>query len=188
MRIGKTLYVTTRSEWRKWLTKHHKTESEIWLLFYKKDTGKPRIPYTDAVEEALCFGWIDSIQKGVDKKSSAQRFSPRKPMSVLSETNKERIRRLIAEGRMTQVGLDAVAHAFDPIKDRNHSFRIAADILQALKQDREVWRNFKQFPKSYQTIRVAWIETARKRPAEFAKRLRYFQKMTKANKRFGMVQ
>ena len=188
MKLGKTLYVTNRQDWRKWLAKHHKTEPEIWLLYYKIDSGKPRIPYNDAVEEALCYGWIDSTVKGIDKHSFAQRFSPRRSTSILSETNKERIRRLIAEGKMTQAGLDAIAHVFDQKKDTTKRFVIPPDILRSLKADKETWANFQKFPSSYQRIRVAWIDDSRVRPDEFAKRLRYFLKMTKQNKRFGMVQ
>ena len=78
MQITKTLYVIERYEWRAWLAKHHDTEKDIWLIYYKKQSGEPRIPYNDAVEEALCFGWIDSTVKGIDENKYAQRFSPRK--------------------------------------------------------------------------------------------------------------
>jgi uncharacterized protein YdeI (YjbR/CyaY-like superfamily) len=112
MEIGKTLYVTTREEWRAWLQKHHATEKDIWLVYYRKDSGKPRISYDDAVEEALCYGWIDSIEKRMDTERFAQRFSPRKPTSNLSQSNKERIIRLISQKKMRKAGLDAVAHVF----------------------------------------------------------------------------
>jgi len=142
------------------------------------------MPYNDAVEEALCYGWIDSILKRIDEKIFAQRFSPRRPDSVLSELNKERIRRLIANKRMTSKGLDAVSHAFD----KNQKFTIASDILKTLKQDKEVWKNFQRFSLSYKRIRINWIEDARTRPDFFKKRLNYFLKMTAKNKKFGMVQ
>ena len=105
MKITKTLHVTNRKDWRKWLREHYKTEKEIWLVYYKKATGKPRIEYNDAVEEALCFGWIDSTEKSMDAERYATRFSPRRPRSNWTETNKERARRLIAEGKMTEAGL-----------------------------------------------------------------------------------
>ena len=99
MELGETLYVTTRTEWRSWLQEHHTTEREIWLVYYKKHTAKPRIPYNDAVEEALCYGWIDSTVKKLDDDRFAQRFTPRKhgSNSKLSEMNKERIRQLITQ-------------------------------------------------------------------------------------------
>src|SRR2546430_8183879 len=108
MEIGTTLYVKGRREWRAWLARHHQTASEIWLIYYKKHTGKPRIPYDDAVEEALCYGWIDSIVMRVDEERTAQRFSPRRPKSFLSETNKERARRLIKAKKMTRFGLTKI--------------------------------------------------------------------------------
>ena len=104
MKISKTLYVTDRADWRAWLERHHKSESEVWLIYYKKQTGLPRIPYDDAVEEALCFGWIDSIVKRIDDEKFAQRFTPRKAKSNWSELNRERVKKLIKEGRMTEAG------------------------------------------------------------------------------------
>ena len=108
MEIGETLYVTTRDDLRKWLEKNHKTKKEIWLIQYKKATKKPSINYVEAVEEALCFGWIDGLEKGMDTERYALRFSPRRPKSNWTETNKERVRRLLAEGRMTEAGLAAL--------------------------------------------------------------------------------
>src|SRR6266508_6194031 len=100
MNITKTLHVTNRRDWRKWLHDHYKTEKEIWLVYYKKETGKPRILYNDAVEEALCFGWIDSIVKTLDEKRTAQRFSPRKPKSKYSAANQERLRMLTKQRKV----------------------------------------------------------------------------------------
>jgi uncharacterized protein YdeI (YjbR/CyaY-like superfamily) len=179
MNIGKTLYVKTRSEWRTWLEKNYDREKDIWLIYYRKASGKPRIAYNEAVEEALCFGWIDSIVKKVDEDSFAQRFSPRRPKSNWSILNLERMKRLIKDGLMTPVGL-----TYYPGETE---FTIAADILKELKSDKEVWKNFQKFDKSYQVIRIGFIEGARTRPEEFQKRLRYFLKMTKQNKSFGMV-
>ena len=184
MNLGKTLYVTDRRQWRSWLARNHDREKEVWLVYYRKSSGRPRIPYNDAVEEALCYGWIDSILKRVDDLRFAQRFTPRRPKSVLSELNKERIRRLIAGKRMTSKGLVAVSHAFD----EGQRFTVAPDILKILKRDREVWKNFRKFPGSYRRIRINWIEDSRSRPDFFKRRLSYFLRMTAKNKRFGMVQ
>jgi|SRR5687767_10052077 uncharacterized protein YdeI (YjbR/CyaY-like superfamily) len=104
MDIGETLYVTTGDGFRRWLEKYHQTKKEIWLIQYKKATKKPSISYVDAVEEALCFGWIDGTQKSMDVERYALRFSPRRPKSNWTETNKERARRLIAGGKMTEAG------------------------------------------------------------------------------------
>jgi uncharacterized protein YdeI (YjbR/CyaY-like superfamily) len=100
MNLGKTLYITNRKDWHSWLQKNHNKEKEIWLIYYRKSSNKPRILYNSAVEEALCYGWIDSIIKNIDKEKFAQRFSPRKPKSILSEMNAERIRRLIKQKKM----------------------------------------------------------------------------------------
>jgi uncharacterized protein YdeI (YjbR/CyaY-like superfamily) len=108
--VGKTLYVKNRVEWRRWLEKNHRRAPEIWLIYYRKESGKPRIPYNDAVEEALCFGWIDSILKPMDGSRYAQRFSPRRAKSKLSPMNRERVYRLIDAGQMTPAGLEAIRH------------------------------------------------------------------------------
>src|SRR5687767_550105 len=94
------LYVPTREEWRAWLAEHHATAAEVWLIGYKKQTGKPSVPYDEAVEEALCFGWIDSIRRKLDEERFAQKYSPRRPRSNWTELNLQRARRLQAEGRM----------------------------------------------------------------------------------------
>jgi uncharacterized protein YdeI (YjbR/CyaY-like superfamily) len=190
MRVGQTFYAKNRREWRAWLAKHHKTAPEIWLIYYKKQSGKPRVPYNAAVEEALCYGWIDSTLKPIDAACYAQRFSPRRPTSRLSAMNRERIRRLITAGRMTRAGLERVQHVFDRHADRHHTaaWRVPPDILARLKRDPAVWRQFQRFPGAYQRIRIGWIVAARHRRAVFEQRLRYFLKMTALGKRFGMVQ
>lgn len=105
MEIGETIYVTTSDDFRKWLIKNHKLKKEIWLIQYKKATKKPSIKFHDAVEEAMCFGWTESIGiKGLDAERYVTRYTPRKPKSKWSEKNKDRARRLIAEGKMTAAG------------------------------------------------------------------------------------
>lgn len=104
MEFGETLYVTNRVDFRKWLEENHKSKKEIWLIQYKKAAKKPSINYVEAVEEALCFGWIDNIEKSMDTERYATRFSPRRPKSNWTDTNKERARKLIAEGKMTEAG------------------------------------------------------------------------------------
>ncbi len=188
MEIGEALYFTERTKWRSWLAKNHKKEKEIWLVYYRKSSGKPRLPYNDAVEEALCYGWIDSIQKGIDSEKFAQRFTPRKPNSNLSETNRERIRRLIKEGKMTKAGLEAVSGNFDARKDRIDKWSNAPDILEALKSDELAWKNFQKLPEGYKKVRIGFIESRRRHGDEmFQRSLRHFIKMTARNKRFGMM-
>lgn len=178
MNIGKTLYLTERNEWRSWLKKNHKKEKEIWIIYYRKSTGKKNIAYNDVVEEALCFGWIDSIVKSVDSEKCAQRMSPRRKTSVLSQANKERMRKMIA------AGMQAVAHAFD----ESETFVIAPDVLKAIKANKEAWKHFQNFPESYKRVRIGYLEDQRKHSADaFERSLRNFLKKTEQNKRFGGV-
>jgi uncharacterized protein YdeI (YjbR/CyaY-like superfamily) len=179
MNITKTLHVTNRRDWRKWLREHYKTEKEIWLVYYKKETGKPRILYNDAVEEALCFGWIDSTAKSLDEKRTAQRFSPRKSKSPYSPANKERLRKLLKQHKV----LKEVRETLRDILEEK--FEIPADILEAIKTNKEAWKHFQKFSDAYKRIRIGFIEGARNRPKEFNKRLRYFIMMTEKNKQYG---
>ena len=179
MQITKTLFVTNRKDWRAWLKKNHKTEKEIWLVYPKKATGNPRIEYNDAVEEALCFGWIDSIVKKLDDEHTVQRFSPRKPKAKYSQANVERLRALIAKKKVIKEVVETLGDVL------NEEFVIPPDILKAIKADKEAWKNFQKFSEPYKRIRIAFIDGARKRPAEFQKRLRYFIGMTEKNKMFG---
>jgi len=112
MEIGETLYVTNRDDFRKWLEENHKSKKEIWLIQYKRAAKKPSIDYVEAVEEALCFGWIDGLQKGMDTERYVLRFSPRRPRSNWTETNKERARRLIAQGKMMEAGRASLPEDF----------------------------------------------------------------------------
>jgi len=188
MEIKNKLYVTNRKEWRKWLAKNHKNQKEIWLIYYRKETGKPRIPYDDAVLEALCYGWIDSIVKKIDDERFVQRFSPRKSTSILSQMNKERILELIREKEMTKWGLDAIAHVFNPKTDKDEKFKIPKDILKALRADKDAWKYFQKMPAPYQRIRIAYIESyKRDRVDVYKKSLARFIKMTAQNKRIGFV-
>jgi uncharacterized protein YdeI (YjbR/CyaY-like superfamily) len=104
MDIGTKLYAESTEEWRRWLDAHSATERDIWLVFFKKGTGRQGVTYQEAVEEALCFGWIDGQLKGIDSESYALRFSPRRKRGAWSETNRNLARQLICDGRMTPRG------------------------------------------------------------------------------------
>ena len=179
MEISQTLYVTDPKEWREWLKAHYKTENEIWLVYYKKYTGKPRIIYNDAVEEALCFGWIDSIIKKLDEERTVQRFSPRKPKNGYSQPNIERLRHLVAQGKVIDEFLETLGDVLE------QEFVFPSDILEAIQSDHQAWENYQNYSDTYKRIRVAFIEATRKRPEEFQKRLNYFIKMTRKNKLIG---
>ena len=151
-------------------------------MYAKKQSGKGRIAYNDAVEEALCLGWIDGVMKGIDADRFAQRFSPRRSaQSQLSETNKERVRRLVRAGLMTPAGMEKIRGRM------SERFVPAPDIIAALQRDPVAWENFQRFPKWYQRVRLGWLDAFRARPEIFRARLRYFLKMTAQNKRYGMV-
>ena len=179
MEITQTLYVNNRKDWRNWLRQHYLTEKEIWLVYPHKDTGQPRIPYNDAVEEALCFGWIDSTVKNFDENNYAQRFSPRNSKSRYSQSNIERLRRLLEQRKVVKSVRLTLGGLF------NEKFEIQDDILRTIQANPQAWKNFQKFGETYQRIRIAYIEGARHRPNEFKKRLAYFMKKTEENRQIG---
>jgi uncharacterized protein YdeI (YjbR/CyaY-like superfamily) len=145
MEITETFLAANRQDWREWLTVNHQAKTEIWLLLERKPA--PTLTYLDAVEEALCFGWIDGIAKVQSPAYRAQRFSPRKAKSNWTELNKERCRRLIKLGLMTEAGLKT-------LPDLNEEFVIPTEVLADLKQDPTVWKQFNAFPDLYQRVRI----------------------------------
>jgi uncharacterized protein YdeI (YjbR/CyaY-like superfamily) len=174
-----TLYVADRKAWRSWLDKNFATAKEIWLIYPKKASGKPRIAYNDAVEEAICFGWIDSTVKTFDAEHSMQRFTPRNPKSTFSQPNKERLHWLSEHNQLHPSVRDKTK---DILKEK---FVFPADILAVLKKDKTVWNNYRKFSPAYQRIRLAYIADARELPDEFHKRLANFLAKTKQNKQIG---
>ena len=174
--MDKPLYFINRKDWRRWLAENFDKAGEAWLLYPKKATGKKRILYNDAVEEALCFGWIDSIIKKFDDDHTRQRFTPRNPKSTFSQPNKERLKWL-AEQNLIHPSVRA---GVQPVIDEEFVF--SDDILTFLKEDDMAWTNYLRFTEPYKRIRIAYIDAARKRPEEFEKRLRNFIAKTKENK------
>jgi uncharacterized protein YdeI (YjbR/CyaY-like superfamily) len=169
MEIRKTLYVTTREEWRAWLTKHYQSETEVWLIYYKKHTGRPRISYDHAVEEALCFGWIDSIGKRMDDEKFAQKFTPRRDHSKWSALNKRRLRKLIREGRMTEAGLakvDLVMLGEEPQAKQSKGdlgdLDIPRFVKKALMANAKAWENFRSLTPSRRRAYIHMIMDAKK--------------------------
>ncbi len=180
MEIGRTLRARNRGEWRRWLEKNHRSAREIWLVYCTKVSGKPFAAYGHAVEEALCFGWIDGIVKKLEADSRAQRFTPRRPKSPVSELNKERMRRMIEAGRMTEAGLAAAP-------DLDTEFVIWPEILAELQADRVTCKNFQAFPEAYRRIRIGWIQNTTGNAEVRRQRLDYFLKMTRERKQFGTM-
>ena len=174
-----TLYVYERSEWRSWLQENFLKKNEIWLIYPKKSSGKPRIPYNDAVEEALCFGWIDSTGKTMDEDHFMQRFTPRNPQSSYSQANKERLKWLLKEDMIHPSLVDTVRTVLE------EEFVFPPDIIDEIRSDDDAWENYNNFSESYKRIRIAYIDSARNRPEEFEKRLRNFIDKTKKNRMIG---
>jgi uncharacterized protein YdeI (YjbR/CyaY-like superfamily) len=164
----------SRADWRAWLEKNHATAAGVWFVYYKKASAKERVSYEDAVEEALCFGWIDSVQRVVDAERTMLRFSPRKPKSAWSKLNKGRVGRLMRVGLMTPAGLakieaakrDGSWSALDAVE----RLTMPADLKAALAADPDAARHFAAFPPSSKKIILGWIASA-KRPETRAKRV-----------------
>jgi uncharacterized protein YdeI (YjbR/CyaY-like superfamily) len=155
----KTLYVKDRGEWRAWLEKNCVSCAEIFLIYYKKASGKPRIPYDDAVEEALCFGWIDGKTVKIDEECYGQRFTPRRPTSRWSPINLKRARKLIKEGKMMPAGMAV----FDPSRKTEAQPReFSADIEERFRKAPGAWKNFQHFPPYYRRMTAGWVGSAKK--------------------------
>jgi uncharacterized protein YdeI (YjbR/CyaY-like superfamily) len=179
MEITQTLYAPNRGSWRAWLQEHHRITPDIWLIDYRKAAGKPGVEYNDAVEEALCFGWIDSIRKALDAERLVQRFSPRRSGSPYSQPNRERLRRMFEAGKVASALLPTVETVL------RESFEAPEDVLAALKEDAAGWVHFQRYSPAYQRIRLAYVAAARDRPEEFDRRLRHLRRMNAKDRQFG---
>ena len=171
-----TKYFVNRKDWRKWLETNFETEDDIWLEYPLKKTGKERIIYNDAVEEALCFGWIDSTVKSLNEETTIQRFCKRRRNSTFSQPNIERLKRLFENNLIHNSIKNEV------LKIIQQEFVFPKDIITQLKSKKTVWQNYQDFSEPYKRIRIAYIDSARKRPDEFDKRLKNFIEKTKNNK------
>ncbi len=179
----------TREAWRKWLVRNHARKSEIWLVYYKKGSGKTSVTYNEALEEALCFGWIDSTVRTIDAERYAQRYTPRKASSIWSVRNKKLVLKLKAEGRMTQAGWAKVLvarrngqwKALDKVDLR---LEPPEDFLQALSAA-GAGEAFEKLPISPKKMFVWWIIEA-KRPETRERRIGIAVRMIRAGQRPGI--
>ena len=191
MNMHTTFHAGTRSKWRAWLRKHHGSESEVWLVFHKRHTGRPNISYNDAVEEALCFGWIDSIIQKIDEERYARKFTPRKRGSKWSALNKRRIAGLMSEGRMTKAGAATITFQDDADDyGRTPQLRLRQVspppfMVQQLKKKHTAWENFQQLAPSYRRNYIAWISAA-KTDKTRTSRLKEAVVLLSQNKKLGM--
>ena len=161
----KTLLVRTLDEWRDWLEKHHDAEAEVWLVFHKVHTGVASISYHDALDEALCFGWVDSLVKRLDDRRFARKFTPRRPESRWSDANRKRYGELKATGRLKPPGVARAptGRGYDPRPARLPlPSRLPPYIRTALKKSPAASRNFDALSPAQRRRYVAWIESAKR--------------------------
>lgn len=185
---AESFHALSRAEWRGWLKKNHRRERGIWLVTYKKFTGKPRVEYAEAVEEALCFGWVDSKPGVVDEERSRLWMAPRKAGSAWSKLNKERVARLMAEKRMTAAGLEKIEAAkkdgsWDAL-NAVEALIVPPDLAAALAESEPAAENFDAFPRSVKKGILDWIRQAKRqetRAARIAETARLAQRNERAN-------
>ena len=166
---------SSRDEWRDWLAAHHADQREAWVAMYKVRSSRPGLRYNDAVEEALCFGWIDGLTRGLDADRFAQRFTPRKATSVWSLSNIARVQKLISQGRMTPAGMALVEAAqangqWEAARQREEAEAIPADLAAALRRRKGAIAAFRQLPPSHRKQYLYWLAEA-KRPETRARRV-----------------
>lgn len=161
-----TYHAKNRKEWRQWLAKNHQSEKSVWLIIYHKSSATPSVYYEEAVEEAICFGWIDSIAHKRDTESKYQFFAVRKPKSNWSKANRERAERMMAKKQMKPAGLAMVELAkkngtWTALVDVQNSV-IPPDLQAAFKKNKTAFKNFEAFPPSSKRIILEWILNAKK--------------------------
>ena len=184
----KTLRVRTADQWRDWLAQHHDSEAEVWLIFHKKHTGIASIAYADAVEEALCFGWVDSLLKPLDDRRYALKFTPRRADSRWSTRNRQRYAALKASGRLTPAGLNRppTGRGYGPRPQRLAlPSKLPAYMKAALKQNPAAFRQFKALSLPQRRRYFAWIESAKKEETK-ARRLEEAIRLLTAGKILGL--
>ena len=180
-----TLFASDRGAWRRWLAKNAGRCAEIWLGFYKKASGKQTVSYEDAVEEALCFGWVDGVKKRLDEECYAFRFTPRKAKSAWSKSNLARVERLIAEGKMMPSGLAAYRSP-----DRRETAVLPVELPGVLKEtfrkQRVAWANYEKFPPGYRRVTAGWVASAKKQETRM-KRLEKLIEFSARNQRIEFM-
>ena len=187
----KKLHLKSRSEWRRWLARDHTRERDgIWLVYHKRSTGRSSLDYEGSVEEALCFGWIDSIIKRIDEDRYCRKFTPRKDHSAWSSTNIKRAKKLIKEGRMTAFGqakIDVARRSGRWKQDSRPELdcTVPPDLVEALSRDRSAKDFFEKLAPSYQKQFIGWMITAKK-PETRARRLKESLALLARQKRLGL--
>jgi uncharacterized protein YdeI (YjbR/CyaY-like superfamily) len=184
----KTLAAATVAEWRQWLAKHHDSESEVWLIFHKVHTGRPSIAYSDALDEALCFGWVDSLVKRLDDSRFARKFTPRMADSRWSTINRKRYAALKAGGRLQPGGIarPPTDRTYGPRPPRYETPAVIPRYIQAaLRKVPAAWRHFQEMPPSHRRRYLGWIESAKREDTK-ARRLQEAVRLLAAGKPLGL--
>ncbi len=176
--------VRSRAKWRAWLRKHHASSEGVWLVYHKQHTGVKSVDYDDSVREALCFGWVDSLIKRLDSDTYARKFTPRRPGSKWSASNRLRWKELAAAGLLSTAGLAASPSARDGSAPAIPN-RLPTYIAGPFKRNAAAWRYFQALPKSRRRDFVLWISTA-KRPETRAKRVAESIRLLVAGKPLGL--
>jgi uncharacterized protein YdeI (YjbR/CyaY-like superfamily) len=180
-----TVFAKDRAEWRRWLAKNFARTEEIWLVFYKKASGKQTVAYDHAVEEALCFGWIDGMKRKVDEQCYAFRFTPRKAKSAWSKSNLQRVERLIADGRMMPAGLKAY-HSSDRREVETLPSAMPKALEDKFRNQRAAWANYQKFPPGYRRVTAGWVGSAKKAETQL-KRLEKLIEYSARNERIEFM-
>ena len=180
----------TRDRWRSWLEKNHSKEKEAWLIFYKKHASEGKMSYREALDDALCYGWIDGRLKRIDDDKHMIRFSPRREASVWSDHNVRRVRKLIAEGKMTPAGLAKIDsktlnRTTSDDGKRRRRFRISTEMKKRLMIDGKAWKNYCNLAPSVREQYAYWLSSAKKAETK-EKRLKKAVALLKRNKKLGM--
>ena len=164
--ISKALYFADRAAWRQWLEQNHAKESEALLIHYRKESRKTNLNHFDAVEEALCFGWIDSILRRVDDERFVLKYTPRKPNSIWSKVNRDKAIQLIKDGKMTPAGLAKINEAkkngnWDNAYTSLIKDTLSGDLKLALMKNKKAWWNFQKFSTTYRNMYIGWVNDAK---------------------------
>ena len=180
-----TVFAENRLEWRRWLAKNHARVTEIRLAFYRKGTGNQTVSYEEAVEEALCFGWVDGLKKKLNEECYTYRFTPRKPKSAWSKSNLARVERLIAQGKMMPAGLAAYNSG-----ERREAAPMPTELPGALEEkfrkQRAAWANYQKFPPGYRRMTAGWVASAKKEATRM-KRLERLMESSARNERIEFM-
>ena len=188
MEMTKITSAANRSEWRAWLEQHHATEKEVWLVYFKKGCSKPSVTYPESLEEALCFGWIDSLIQKIDAEKYARKFNPRRVGSKWSELNKHLVAKLVREGRMTAAGLATLDFSLpeaDGPRPKRPELPLPDWLRTGLMVSPTAWQNFTSLPPSHKREYIGWLSDAKKEETR-QRRIQEAIRLLEKNERLGM--